>query len=632
MIERLCEIIRREERHPDYKRTVELAELYKALITGLHMDNLMIRFGKRETDVEFEQRKKITQHITKTVTMNLMKPFQKVPRSNSIQKTVEYEDNDVKKLTIFREKLDTFWGNNSLDTYMNKHWLRKNFIDPNAFLIIEWKPFDNTKTKASPYPFEISAEQAIFFETFNDRLTYLVALTTKSVWETIGNKEDTKDYKVFTMYGETQTVQFEETNEDNLRKAGIDLTKIKDGLNGGQQQYDGIYKTPKKSNEYFLVTAFTPHNLGFVPALCIGYREDDETDGRTYISPFEEAVPILMKLVKCNSELDLTMALHAFPQKIQYSQACKFQGCKQGFMPDGVPCGHCHGTGLETITSSQEMISIAMPKNPEDIIQLDNIIHYEYPPVDLVKFQDAYVKSLTEWCKEAVFNSELFSNKQVAETATGKNIDLQHIYDSLYDFAVSLGKTWEFIVKTVSMVTEMNEGLIYYYIFNKDFKMKSLTDLYMDLKFIGDARGDEIVKQAVQDDIMRVVYSDNQREMQKYLVRKSFFPFNGKTSEQILKIIEGSNLVTPFTRVFWANFGFVFDEIELEQVKDGGGDFFYMPRDKQWELIQAKVNEILDEMESTTDDIKTQTYPVTTVTTPPIVPKTTTTTATTPIS
>ena len=58
-------------------------------------------------------------------------------------------------------------------------------------------------------------------------------------------------------------------------------------------------------------------------------------------------------MVKANSELDLTMALHTFPQKIQYVSKCKDLQCRDGKTVDGAGvCPSCHGSGYEIITSA----------------------------------------------------------------------------------------------------------------------------------------------------------------------------------------------------------------------------------------------------------------------------------------
>ena len=604
LIIRLSEVIRRDERHRDYKRVNELSELYKKLITGEGMASLLFQFTPRESEELFKQRLRLTQHITKTVSQNVMDIFYKVPRANSVKRQIGYEDNDTARLKELNWLLSEFWGDQSLDDYMNMRWFEMNFTDPNTFVVVEWKDFDNNEERAQPYPFEVDCKAAVQFEFKNNDLVYLVAEqeTKKLVWDRKKLKDVEVETETYTIYGENETIKFVELQEEEARAVmntyNMDISSgefiVGTTVVNGRIVSGYFVEEPKRKSDVYRIEVYTPHNLGYVPSKRVGFKRDLATNGRTFVSPLDKATPILMKMVKANSEFDLTMALHTFPQKIQYSARCKAQDCRDGTTAEGGICEHCHGSGYEIITSAQDAITIAMPKNKEEMIQLDNVIRYEYPPVDLVKFQEEYINSLTKYVKEAVFNTELFSKKEVSETATGKNISLQNVYDSLWPVASAYSKVWNFLVTTVADVTDLDKGLVAFYNFSKDFKLKSLSDLYMDLKMVGDARASEFVKSAIESDIASIIYSEDERALMKYNVQQSFYPFSGKTPEQVNIVTQGSD-VTQFTKVFYANFGYVFDEIEREQA---GVDFYYLARDKQWALIEKKVNEIIVEVDA----------------------------------
>jgi len=558
------------------------------------MDSLMRKFDKREDNELFEQRKRITQHITKTVSQNIMDVYHKIPRSNSVQRVIAYQDNDTKKLKAINGKLRKFWGKASLDDYMNSRWIDLNFLDPNSFVVVEWGSFDNSTELASPYPYEVPSKNAIMYEYVDNILQYLVSETTESAWVFDGYTYKTVDYKVYTLYGKNQTIQFVELIDEKQK------AEVKKEFNRSKELFIGekYFRKSADGEEYYAIRIFTAHNLGFVPAEPIGVIRDLSTQGRTFVSPIDKGVPILMKMVKANSEFDLTMALHTFPQKIQYVRKCREIDCKDGMRLDGSVCSNCDGAGYEIIKSTQETITFALPKDKADMIDLNNIVNYVYPPVDLVKFQKEYIESLTYQVKESIFNTEIFSRQQVAETATGKNISLQNVYDALYPIAIGYSNDWEFFVTTIAKITDLNEGLTAFYKFSKDFKLKSLTDLYLDLKAVGDARASEFIKSSIEDDIAGVIYSESERDLLKHNVKKSWFPFNGKTPEQIAVIIASDALVPNDTKVFWANFSYIFDLIELDQSANGV-DFFYLSREKQWEIITSKIAEISKVIETT---------------------------------
>ena len=608
LVIRLSQAIRRKETHRDYEYVNELATLYLKLITGENMESLMQQFTPRESEDLFKQRCRITQHITKTISQNIMDIFFKIPRSNSVQRNISYTDSNTDKLKELNGILNEFWGDESLDDFMNSRWFELNFTDPNSFVVVEWEKFDNTQERLTPYPLEVNSRQAVMFEYKNNDLEFLIVKTEEPYWvfNDITGSDEEKSKEAYTIYGKNQTVKFTQVTDGNaIRGIMRAASPIKSPYNEARIfQYNdngdivgGYYVSDVIQEKMYAIEIYTPHNLGYVPATRIGVRRDLYTKGRTFVSPLDRAIPILMKIVKANSEFDLTMALHTFPQKIQYAPRCKAKDCHGGERPDGSVCPDCHGSGFETITSSQEVITISLPKNKEDMVDLTNMILYVQQPIETVQFQHDYIKYATAYAKEAIFNTELFSKSEISETATGKNISLQNLYDGLYPIAKVYSKKWWFLVTTIADLTELNENLVAFYNFSKDFKLKSLTDLYMDLKMVGDARASEFVKDEIHTDIAKVIYSEDERALQKYNVKRAFYPFSGKTTEEIKLIISTPGMTTEDAKVFYSNYGIIFDDIEMEQAKLGV-DFYYLAKDKQKELLDKKIEEIMGYIES----------------------------------
>ena len=593
----LKDIVGGSKRHRDYQRVTEYADTLKRLISGEDMQPLMRRFDQRESKKQFEQRVRITQHITGTVSRNIMKPAYKIPRSNGVQRILKYmNDYESQRQNEFEGILGKFWGDKSLEQYLSDWWIELAYSDPNSFIVFEWGEFDSKKERAQPYPFEVSSQEAIYFNIENNILNFLVVMNEfekgaggmpEKVKIDNDNKNVTRRYTLYYAGGSVVFDELEREAADKIRPQPPEGEILNGRINIG--------------NKIYVIHDFVSR-LDFVPAVRVGFEFDIITRRRTCVSPMHDAIPILMKTIKANSELDLTMSLHAHPQKIQYVADCSAKDCTDGRLPDGKTCSVCNGTGKTTATSAQEEITLRMPRDKEDMVTLDNIIRYESPPVDLVKFQDEYIKSLTRQCKEAIYNSEIFSRQEIAETATGKNIDLQNVYDALYKFAQSFGKMWEFSVYAISHITDMDKDLIYAYIINKDFKMKSLNDLYNDLKLVSDSKADAFIKQGIQDDIARIIYTDDRISYLKYKTKEEFYPYSGKTKEEIAAIIS----VVPdddFNRVLWECYGWIFGEIERDFLKKEV-NFYELARTRQWSVIERKVKKIVKERETVTPTIR----------------------------
>lgn len=565
----LIEVIRKGKRHENYDYIVNRTKVWRAIVSGKGLDEYYTQFNQRESKEQFEQRKRITQQITSAVCKNVRDIEYKVPRSNSITRVVAAEAGNESNLTKFKEILNSFWGDSTLNDYMDVRWVELNDTDPNSFIVIEWQPFEEYEY-AQPYPFEVKSEEAVYYDYDNNVLKYLVAL-----------RED--DY---TIYGQNESIKFERIDDEETLKR----IKLEDGQEAEMvSMEDGrTVQVTRIGNNYYEIYAPEPHNLGYVPALQPGYMRDLATDGHSFLPPWWAAESTLMNLIKSKSELDLTIALHVFPQKLQYRPKCNNKGCINGELSEGGICPVCKGTGWRGITSAQDSIDLPLPKDKDSMVDLQQIIHYVYPPVDLVQFMDGYVEKLSQRAMQMVYNSEIYSRENIAETATGRNIDMQAVYDTLYPLVKAMAKDWEFMVKTIADVTDLNIPTISF-TFSKDFKLKSIDGYYSDLSLANTAGASPYVKGAIEDDIARIVYAEDEQALAKYFTLKAFNPFPGDTPEAVAMKMS-QNYVPEFYKVLYSTFGFIFDELEMENP-----GYYLFNRSKQWELLSNKVQSMIPE-------------------------------------
>lgn len=573
--------IAKDAPHPNYARTVKLAKEYKAIVTGEDLDGMMKRFARRESEEAFQQRKDITEHVLKGVSKSILDVFYKIPRANYLRIVGYSGQNKENQTKELESRIGTFWGEMSVDDYMATRWIELNAIDPNAFVVIEFDKFDATKDRAKPYPFEVQSWKAWNYSYQNHILQYLLVKQ-----PTTFKEQDGKEWEghVYTCYMENDTVQLIEV-KDNVGLSAVEYEI--------QETAEAKYVVLNK--KAYRIVEFTPHNAHRVPAFRVGAMRDMYTDGTSRVNLFDAAVPHLKKTLKVNSELDLTMAMTAFPLTIRYDEPCDAAGCLGGTLHDGSSCSVCHGTGMKKRpTSVQEEITLPIPDNKDDAFDLEKILVYKTPPVELLQFQDEYIERLSGKAKRIVFNSDIFSRSEIAETATGKNIDLQNVYDALWPVARKFARDWEFIVDMIATFTQLNKDLVRSLTFSKDFKLKSKSELLDDLKMAKDADAGPDLKRAIQSDIMRLVYSDDPIAFKKYLVKEEFNPFSGMTQEEIAIALAG-NLVPEPVKVLYSNFGYIFDELEMQYAAQNQ-NFYDLKRDKQRAAIMDKVNEIMNSM------------------------------------
>lgn len=592
----LTDVVRDNKRHKNYDHTVKLAKKCYRLTTGEGLDEDMQQFNPRESVDMFEQRKRITKHIVPCTVKSLIDVQYKVPRSNSITRVLQYEgDKTNKKAKEFEDILGKFWGDKSFDEYMGIRSVELNNVDPNAFMVVEFKDFDPDKVHLQPYPFEVTSQMAVMYEYNNNILQYLVSQQENEFMQGKEKKKGTKT----TLYNTNAAFILEQTWDQTVYGFLIKDEWYKAG---------GVTYIRFEDRMYVL-TEPAPYNLDHVPAERLGYKRDLITSGDSYVAPYWDTVPLLDKTIKANSELDLAMCLHAFPQKVITGMKCDNNECLGGYIYSTEEktgkqiknqCPTCQGMGMLPHTSAQDVVIVHLPEAKEEQLSLDNIVRYIYPPIDLLRFQDEYIEKLTWRAKQTMFNSDIFSQQEVAETATGKNIDLQNVYDTLWPFAVKYAQMWEFYVSTIAQLSDMDKGLIFSFHFDKDFKMKTTSELYADLQKANESGADEHAMSEIQADIMRNIFANSPDDFRKWIVMDSFKPFRGKTNEQKMSIMASGN-TTKFYKVLFENYENIFNEIDLETP-----DFYIMDRNKQWDIIKVKVEELIGEL----DEQKTQEFNV----------------------
>lgn len=576
------------EKHENYDRVVNLAKEYQAHITGEGIGAYLYRYTIRESEAMFKQRLQLTNSINPAVTNSLMKPFYKVSRNNAVVKKYDFKDKALNEriatmLNDFNgDKVD---NTNGLDMWLNTRFVELTGADPNAFVVLEWDAADPTDT-IKPRPFEVSSAEAFNFEYKGQELQWLHVCATIKYNKRANNKTKAETGKKWTYYGQGYTICYEQVDEAFLKFINFVPTN-------GQA-------IEKIGGVTYLLTPYET-KLDYVPAFRVGYVRDVTTKGKTYVNPFNPAMPYLRKALKVTSELDITMTAHAFPQKMQYVQKCEGasaqEPCDNGKCPTkgNSTCTACNGTGFRTVTTAQEAIYLPMPESKEEFLPLNDMLVYKSPPIDLVKFQDEYVKSLKQETHLAVYNSNMFlsSDAQFAKTATEIDSNMEGIYDAIEPYSEKFSKVWKLIVYTCAGLSGQNlqsDDYELVHAFPADPKLKTLSLLLNDLKTVNDSNAPSFTRDVINNDIAEIIYNGDDEGLKQYKVKHIFFPFNGKSSEEVAMLLS-TEFVSDSTKILYSNFEAIFTELEREVQ-----DFYDKKTPDQWKLVEEKVAKYKDEI------------------------------------
>lgn len=554
-----------KQKHPLYKRTVEVATESRAFVTGEGLDKYLRRVVRREDDVLFTQRKDITQHIATSVLDAIMSAFHKANRA-ARTRVLEYagSNGDERKAALERI-FSGFTAEMGVDDWVNTRVLELNKTDPNAWIVLEWEPFDYKRENAKPYPFEVYSEDALDYK--RDQRGDLLYLIARAPGAFGGER--------LTLY---------------MKNASFSLDEVK--VKGTQAPPPGTRKIGQK---YWLFTEHPPHGLGYVPAFRVGYKRDQLTNGQSYVPPYHAAMPLLHKQLMSNSELDLTIRLHAHPLVVRVGEPCDAQGCYGGkvYGEGGEHvCGTCQGTGYKKRpTTTQEEI-VVTPAKTGDLPDIERTILYKTPPVEFLQWMDGYVQRLTEQAKRAVFNAEIFTQTQVAKTATGENLDMDAVYDTLYPYMLKIAQVWNFVIKGVADITDKSAGLTANMLIRRDGRLKGFDALLEDWRKANDTGAGPLVKQRIEADIANAMFVDEPEKYHRWETRERYNPFSGQSEGQIMYLL-ASDLVPKEQKVLYSNLGYIFDNVEKARP-----DFYALARKDQDALVQEVLAAILAELDT----------------------------------
>ena len=525
IISRAFSVIHNDLRHPFYDHTVKVANTAFMYVTG-QLDTELRRFVRSETEEEFDQRKTLTNHISKAVLKLAYDPMSKVPRAKYKRIITYPNDATGEKTRKIEGVLAGYWGEfGGLDDYVKTRLLELQKVDPNAWIVQEFES-PNAGQLAKPYPFEVMSENAVDYAYERNVLQFLNAMTSKMILNRNGDPEKGADY---TVYMADQVFKIEQQNEPKAMPAD-GREKMVFVPNEGRNDGSGFLYT---KGRMFAVIPKLPYNLGAVPAKRVGYIRDIETNGHTFVTPHDCAYSYLRQSLKTNSEFQLTVSLSTFPHRAEYGPSCEAPGCVGGYMHDGQACKACHGTGVTVAKSAQNVAVLPIPQDKTQMLELDRLISFKGPETGLITWMEEHIDRLANKVNNTMYNSDIFSRKEIAETATAKNIQMQNAYDSLFAFAVHYASFWTFSANMCATITDLQGDLQAQLVFPKDFGFKGLTEYLLELESVRRADAGPVVLRDVMNSIILFLHEGDPDALSEYEKLESHNPFSGMSDMEI---------------------------------------------------------------------------------------------------
>ena len=592
-------------RHQDYEHVVKIAKDFTIYGTGTGVEEKLARFHGGETEELFTQRKILTMTNVADIFNSCVKPLNKVgmtPANISISwegKDAAYNIANKKKI---EEVASDFWGDKSVKTYLTRRMGPIDSMDPNSFLVVEFKEdvkSDDPDSRAQPYPFEVNSKEAINFIYKNNILQWLIVLNDSPMLDQDGKVKPGEKYYIYLDNQTVSATQIHSKTVDTYLELNPDVILLKNVENFDslvpKNKYLFATNEEGDAKRYYVLSVFN-HLIGFVPARRFGTESDPLTRHRTCVPVINPAKSYFEDSIQTMSEFSITKRLHTFPQKWQYLPKCDAPGCYKGYGADGIaPCGTCKGTGTITHSSAQDIIGIKMPEELKDVINLDMMATYKGPPIDLVKFQKEFgFEDIRRYAQSAVYNNEV--GRRRVKTATETEIDAEAVNATIKPFGDNWSDMFTFVYYCIAELSDLGENFDCEHSFPDDFQIQTLSEILDDLKKANETGAESHIKKALTKKLTNKIYIDQPREILKIDTKDKYFPYAGKTDAEI-QFILANGKTTKYAETLYSHFDLIFSDLEFEY-SSKKLDFYQLDEKLQREAIKKKVDEYIALIES----------------------------------
>jgi hypothetical protein len=588
-----CKVfIETQYKHADYDETVRLNTLYKRLVTGKDFAPLLPRFIFGEDEILHTQRLALTVEPFKAAYAPCLSKFYNVYRT-PVNKSITVKGNGNKDAIEYFEKF--FYQNKSVENYFKEFIKAFTINDPNAFLIVDFLPFDpKKKGKPIPYPVIVNSNEVYDFGYSNTgELSYLFCCIEKNVFVTNDKTQEyekkvAKDYYYF---GKGFCIEFLQVLENDARK-----------LPEPNQVFE---KRDKVRYNVYIKNKYSPKRTEIQPriqAFRIGYVKSDDNP-RVLVSPIDKSTSLAIDLIRNKSNLDICLLLYNFPTPMIRGERCPgevhidpMRTCNGGYISNSSDkCGTCKGYGKILPTSPQHAMYIPNDTDKDgNVIPLDDWMKYLTKPIDGLKMTQEEIERLKNEIMISVFSSDdnrqqgntsTFIGTNSQPTATSSILKKDNINNTLKPYADHNAEMWKFVVSMFGQFYDSVLECSYEY---KTQKFEPLTkeDVAMELSALIDAKADKALIAEKQRELARMTFEADSDSLKRYNAKIVTLPFIGETN---MPTVLSSTFVMKKTKVAYLYFEDVWKQL-LEETP---------------EIVNKDAKEIMTAFDAKIDEIMT---------------------------
>lgn len=541
MIEILVKKIKDNVGHAKSEHYKRHASTFKQYYTGKNDIALLTSYRSRETDLQKDQRDRITIRRPKHVCHQIEHTLDKLQTLDKAVTNISTKNKNNKAI----EDLNKFVYENNISQQAFDFVKYYNIVDPNSFLICGINEFGEPEFKV------IESCDVFDFRIKNDKVDYLIINT---------GEKDLKRY--FTIYTKDLVCSVEVNN--------------------------GIINVET-----------TKTNLCY--AYHLGYILDSETNFKTYKSILSSAEQLLKQLLFDGSEYDIIKALHGIIKQFAYAKDCNFNAstdeghvrCVEGqlFLGDihKGQCSSCQGSGLRIHTSSQDIIYLPEPMGTE-FLKLDQLTHTVFIPDSILETRKKDLYELEDKIIRTVFNSNNNTVEQSQKTAYEVKTENSGLIAQFQKLGNKVSDTFIWMVECIADVQNVKDVSVFHG-FSMDLNLDTLDSLFEQRSQAIKAGVSNDIIMSIDTAILKKQHMDNPDYIKRVQLWETFKPFKNFTVNE-RAVALGSTDVPQRDKVLYLNWDRIKTTVQLNNE-----NFFDLKREQQQELINSEVDKIMTEIE-----------------------------------
>lgn len=497
-----------------------------------------------ESSINFDIRKKLARPTTTRIYKDVISQYSKVFRAKGFIRDYKFKNNDKDLKNDFKAYLEDIGGGLSIKELMNTVWHKAMFEEFNGVFIVRVPP-EHEGENAEPFvEFEnIDGIHDIFVK--GERVEYIIF-----TWTTVDQKGNKTEH--FKVIDDAFDYHFIRVN------GKISLAQREVLRNG----------------EFVTEDDVIPNFWGYVPCIQPSILNKSVLSDTLKKSFVEETMPNADAYLRISNGHSVSITLHQNP--IFYSIPLECAVCKgdgQINEDEGglLGCVKCNGTGrISFYDKSDPSKGVMLPELKEDQEFKGAFSPVGYATIDLETMKEQRIEMEKEEGlieKGALGVIGVFTSRKTQETAAGKEIDLQPLFDVLTSYSDNGQFIEKFLTDTIGIAryNDSNDTGKRYegstVLWGKQYFVRGIDMIVKEYQSAKEAGSPDYQLNNLIAELNFTKFDNNPMALQRSVILNELEPFQTYTLKELVDI----GLATPEDMIIKQYFNDFIERFEREE-------------------------------------------------------------------